>query len=97
MSADSDTGPEDIFPPGRSFTRQTAARKQLVRQKPELLLVSQTINDCLSMNFMHDKLEGGLSYPLFNLIDDFNREGLGIEVDLSLPAARAYPCPRPGY
>ena len=28
------------------------------------------------------------SYRLFNVIDDFNREGLGIEVDFSLPAER---------
>ena len=27
-------------------------------------------------------------YWLFNVIDDFNREGLGIEVDFSLPAPR---------
>jgi putative transposase len=26
---------------------------------------------------------------LFNVIDDFNREGLGIEVDFSLPSERA--------
>lgn len=28
------------------------------------------------------------SFRLFNVLDDFNREGLGIEVALSLPAAR---------
>lgn len=40
------------------------------------------------MDFMHDQLSNGLSYRLFNVLDDFNREGLGIEVDPSLPAAR---------
>lgn len=40
------------------------------------------------MDFMHDQLSDGRSYRLFNVIDDFNREGLGIEVDLSLPANR---------
>lgn len=37
---------------------------------------------------MHDQLGDGCSYRLFNVLDDLNREGLGIEVDLSLPAAR---------
>jgi len=37
-----------------------------------------------SKDFMHD----GRSFRLFNVIDDFNREGLGIEVDFSLPAER---------
>ena len=40
------------------------------------------------MDFMHDQLRDGRSFRLFNVIDDFNREGLGIEVDLSLPATR---------
>jgi putative transposase len=40
------------------------------------------------MDFMHDQLEDGRSYRLFNVIDDYNREGLGIEVDLSLPSER---------
>ena len=40
------------------------------------------------MDFMHDQLADGRSFRLFNVLDDFNREGLGIEVDLSLPAAR---------
>lgn len=37
---------------------------------------------------MHDQLSDGRSVRLFNVLDDFNREGLDIEVDLSLPSAR---------
>ena len=37
---------------------------------------------------MHDQLADSRSYRLFNVIDDFNREGLVIEVDFSLPASR---------
>ncbi len=37
---------------------------------------------------MHDQLVDGRCLRLFNVIDDFNREGLGIEVDFSLPAER---------
>jgi putative transposase len=37
---------------------------------------------------MHDQLQNGRQYRLFNVIDDFNREGLTIEVDFSLPAER---------
>lgn len=40
------------------------------------------------MDFMHDQLSDGRSYRLFNVIDDYNREGLGIDVDISLPATR---------
>ena len=63
-------------------------RKRLVRQKPEPLAVPQAINQVWSMDFMHDKLEDGRSLRLFNVIDDFNREALGIEVDFSLPSKR---------
>jgi putative transposase len=34
------------------------------------------------------QLSDGRSYRLFNVIDDYNREGLGIEIDLSLPSSR---------
>jgi len=37
---------------------------------------------------MHDSLEDGCHSRLFNVIDDFNREALCIEVDFSLPSKR---------
>ena len=40
------------------------------------------------MDFMADRLGDGRAFPLLNVLDDFNREGLGIEVDFSLPAER---------
>jgi len=63
-------------------------KKRLVREKPEPLSVPTSINQCWSMDFMHDQLADSRSYRLFNVIDDFNREGLAIEVDFSLPASR---------
>ena len=63
-------------------------RRRLVRDKPEQLAVPHAINEVWSMDFMHDQLEDGRSFRLFNVIDDFNREALGIEVDFSLPSER---------
>ena len=63
-------------------------RKRLVREKPEALTVPIAMNQVWSMDFMHDQLYDGRSFRLFNVIDDFNRESLGIEVDFSLPSER---------
>ena len=35
---------------------------------------------------MADQLSDGRTFRALNVLDDFNREGLGIEVDFSLPA-----------
>jgi putative transposase len=63
-------------------------KRRLKRDKPEALAVPEAINEVWSMDFMHAWLSDGRSFRTFNVIDDFNREGLGIEVDLSLPALR---------
>jgi len=63
-------------------------KKRLVRDQPKKLEVPQVINEVWSMDFMHDQLSDQRRYRLFNVIDDYNREGLGIEVDLSLPCGR---------
>jgi len=40
------------------------------------------------MDFMSDSLFSGRRFRTFNVLDDFNREALAIEVDLNLPAPR---------
>ena len=42
-----------------------------------------------SMDFMSGALMCGRRFRTFNVVDDFNRESLAIEVDLNLPAPRA--------
>ena len=63
-------------------------KKRLVREKPETLAQPAAINQSWFMDFMHDQLSDGRSFRTFNVIDDFNREGLCIEVDFSLPSER---------
>jgi putative transposase len=63
-------------------------RKRIVREKPEALAVPETINQFWSMYFMLDQLSDDRSYRLFNVIDDFNREAVAIDIDFSLPADR---------
>lgn len=63
-------------------------RKRLKRDKPDVLAVPEKPNLVWSMDFMADQLADGRSFRLLNVLDDFNREGLGIEVDFSLPTER---------
>ena len=63
-------------------------RKRLVREKPEALMVPQCINQVWLMDFMHDQQEDGRTFRLLNVIDDFNREAIGMEIDFSLPSER---------
>lgn len=71
-----------------SLNLRIKPHKRLKREKPEALSVPRNINECWSMAFIHDQLSDGRSCRLFNVLDDFNREGLTIDVDFSLPAER---------
>ena len=79
------TGIPDLS--GAGLNLRIKPRKRLVRAKPEPLAVPDHPNQCWSMDFAHDQLSDGRSVRLFNVIDDFNREALCIEVDFSLPAS----------
>ena len=63
-------------------------RRRLKRDRPDPLDVPRQINMVWSIDFMHDALANGKPFRTFNVLDDYNREGLGIEVDFGLPAAR---------
>ncbi len=65
-------------------------RRRVVRAVPEPLVVPAVRNDTWSTDFMHGQLADGRSVRLFNVIHDFNREGLAMEVDLSLPEDRVF-------
>ncbi len=67
-------------------------RRRIKRRLPQRikqpLLVPETINQCWSMDFMSDSLVDGRRFRLLNIIDDYNRESLWIEIDTSLPSRR---------
>jgi len=67
----------------RELNLRIKPRKQMKRDKPDSLMVPTGPNMTLSMDFMADRLRDGWTFMLFNVLDDFNREGLGIEVDSS--------------
>jgi len=64
------------------------AKHRIPQRIKEPLVVPETINRGWSMDFMCDSLVDGRRFRLLNIIDDYNRESLAIEIDTSLPALR---------
>ena len=64
------------------------SRKRLKRQAPEPLKEPIRVNQVWSLYFMHDQLADSRKFRLFNVIDDYRREGLAIEAGFSLPAIK---------
>jgi len=69
-----------------SLNLRIKPNKTLNREVLLPLAVPEKENKCWSMDFMHDPLNDERSCRLFNVIDDFNREGLIIDANISLPA-----------
>ena len=63
-------------------------KRRLPSRDPHKLDVPDNLNVSWSMDFMSDSLYSGRKFRTFNVIDDCNREVLGIEIDTNLPAER---------
>jgi putative transposase len=63
-------------------------RRRLPKRLRQPLLSPNRVNEIWAMDFMADALYGGRAFRTFSVIDEGNREGLGIEVATSLPSLR---------
>lgn len=60
-----------------------------LRDRPAQPLDRATaLNQCWSLDFVHDRLSDGRKIRVLNVLDDFNRQSLAVEIDTSLPGKR---------
>ncbi len=77
----------------RVYCRMKLNLRRRVKQRipgrtPQPLAVPQAPNRVWSADFMSDTLYCGMRFRTFNVLDDFNREALAIEIDTSLTSER---------
>ena len=63
-------------------------KRRFRSEAPETPLQPVRPNQAWSADFMSDVLMDGRAFRTFNVIDDYNREALTIEIDVSLTVAR---------
>jgi len=71
-----------------NLNQKRRAKKRLPKRIKRPLVVPQLPNQVWSADFMSDTLYTGKRFRTFNVIDDFNREALQIEIDTSLTSKR---------
>jgi len=63
------------------------AKKRLPSRIKEPLIVPETINQVWSMDFMSHSLYAGRRFRVLNVIDDYNREAVWMDIDFSMGAS----------
>lgn len=70
------------------LTLRRRRRRRLPAELREPLLQPLQPNQCWSLDFMHDALANGRAFRTLNVLDDFARDVLAIEIDFSLSGQR---------
>ncbi len=71
-----------------NLNKRRKAKRRLPSRHPQPLTVPSQANRCWSIDFMSDALIDGRPFRTLNVVDDFNRGLLTVEVDTNLPAPR---------
>lgn len=71
-----------------NLNQKRRAKKRLPKRVQQPLFVPQQPNQVWSADFMSDSLYAGHRFRTFNVIDDFNRELLHVEIDTSITGQR---------
>ncbi len=71
-----------------NLNKRRRGKKRLAKRPAVRLEAASTINHCWSVDFMSDSLFCGRRFRTFNVVDDYSREALAIEIDIGLPSER---------
>ena len=74
--------------PGDGLALPRRLKKRLPARVKQPLVVPEAANGCWSLDFTSDVLTDGRRFRTLRVLDDYNRQLLGVEIDFSLPAAR---------
>jgi len=70
------------------MNRKRKMKRRIPNPVKTILLQPLRPNLSWSIDFMEDRLENGRKFRTLNIIDDYNREALTIEVDYSFPSTK---------
>jgi putative transposase len=70
------------------MSHRRKAKRRIPNPEKQALLQPIRPNLTWSVDFMEDRLENGRKFRTLNLIDDYNREALTIDIDFSFPSEK---------
>ena len=70
------------------MSRRRKMKRRIPNPEKKVLLQPIRPNLTWSLDFMEDRLENGRKFRTLNILDDYNREALAVEIDYSFPSTK---------